>query len=347
MLSKVTTAQSREPLGLTMPKTSPSVLLIRLDGIGDALALAPLLAALRARDIPVDAVLSAQNVDAFAPSALRERWAAPFAQRDSSRANLDAIATFGRELSERGYSHALVATEDPGGYRLARACGAPRRIGFANGWGKPLKTMWVRSLLTQTLYRPAGLDPRAPHECEVLFALGASLLDGDAPSRDPKVVGPLVIDSAVPRDKRIAFQVTDKWDRLGIDFEDVIATARTIERGDLHAFASSRETAYADRFEREIGAPVERFDSLPPWKAAIAAAAALVAPDGGAVHVAGMVGTPVAAVFPEQTDFELQAARWTPWAAPGRVVKASPGWPLAATQALERFAMDRAGSNTA
>src|SRR5665213_3355481 len=136
-----------------MSQTSPSVLLIRLDGIGDALALAPLLAALRERGIATDLVLSHANIDAFAPAAVRDRWIAPFALRDGSRANREAVAAFGATMRERGYTHALVATEDAAGYRLARWSGARERIGFINGWGKPLKTLWARSLLTNARYR--------------------------------------------------------------------------------------------------------------------------------------------------------------------------------------------------
>ncbi len=66
---------------------------------------------------------------------------------------------FARTIGARGYTHALVATEDPSGYRVARASGISHRIGFENGWGKPFKSLWVRAHLTQTLHRSAGLDP--------------------------------------------------------------------------------------------------------------------------------------------------------------------------------------------
>jgi ADP-heptose:LPS heptosyltransferase len=316
-----------------MPITSPSVLLIRLDGIGDALALCPLLAALRAANIPVDAVLSTGNIDAFAPGALRERWAAPFALRDTGHANLAAIAAFGVTLAQRGYTHALVATEDPGGYRLAHASGVPHRIGFANGWGKPFKTIWVRSLLTQTLYRPAGLDSRAPHECEVLFELGRPILGlGAKPTRDLGMLRPLVIDNDPPRDSRIGFQVTDKWERLGISFEEVVACVRALAPNSIRAFGSSAESEYAARFSRATSLDIELFATVSDWKAAIAGASVLVAPDGGAIHVAGMVGTPVVALFTSQPNFASQSARWSPWAAPFEILEARVGWPETAAK---------------
>jgi ADP-heptose:LPS heptosyltransferase len=52
------------------------------------------------------------------------------------------------------------------------------------------------------------------------------------------------------------------------------------------------------------------------------------------VHVAGMVGTPTVAVFPPIRDFELQLARWAPWAAPYRALRAEGNWPDQVTGAL-------------
>ena len=71
---------------------------------------------------------------------------------------------------------------------------------------------------------------------------------------------------------------------------------------------------------------VERFEQTEPWKEAIAGAQALVAPDSGATHVAGMVGTPTVAIFAAQPQFDRQVARWHPWAAPYRIIKPEGQW---------------------
>ncbi len=205
-----------------MPESSPSVLIIRLDAIGDALALTPLLAALRERAIPTDVVLRAANANVFSTRAARQILVAPFDLRSSKRATLDAIAFFGNALRGQQYTHVLVATEDPGGYRLARATHAPVRVGFTNGWGKPFKSLWTRGLLTAAVYRSAGLDPKGAHECETLFRLGASLLGGERPTDDPARLRPLVIEREPLPDTRVVVQVTDKWERLGIDLEGVV-----------------------------------------------------------------------------------------------------------------------------
>jgi len=317
-----------------MPQSSPSVLLIRLDAVGDALALAPLLAALREREVPVDLVLTERNRDALAAVAARRRYVAPFALRDESKINRAVISAFGSELRANDYTHVLVATEDPGGYRLARATRAKHRIGFENGWGKPLKTLWIRSLLTKTIVRTAGLDENAPHECEVLFALGASLLEpGAVPTHDLAQLRPMVLDRGPATDARVAFQVTDKWERLGIAFDDVVACARAIPNARFIASSSERE--YAERFAAAAETKIDFFEALEPWKEAIASASALVAPDSGALHVAGMTGTPTVAIFAPRPNLALQTARWHPWASPYRIIEARSGWSTRFSRALD------------
>jgi ADP-heptose:LPS heptosyltransferase len=320
-----------------MPEDSPSVLIIRLDAIGDALALTPLLAALRERAIPVDLVMRDVNAGVFSSRAARRILVAPFELRSSEPRNLAAIDAFGAELSPAGYTHVLVATEDPGGYRLAGATRAPSRIGFSNGWGKPLKTLWTRRFLTTSLYRSAGLDPNAPHEYDVLFALGKPLLGDATPSRDAAALRPLVIENEPAADDRVAMQITDKWERLGIAASDVVEMTRRIAGFGGRFIASSAERDYADEIEISAGIRIDRFDSLDAWKNAIAAAPALVTPDSGALHVAGTIGTPVVGVFPGSPQFDLQVARWSPWAAPSRIVKAERDWPARASDALAQL----------
>jgi ADP-heptose:LPS heptosyltransferase len=325
-------------MGAVMPQTSPSVLVIRLDAIGDALALTPLLAALRERAIPVDLVLRAVNAEIFSARAARAIYRAPFALRSSTPENRQGIAEFGARLRRAAYTDVLVATEDPGGYRLARAIGAPNRTGFVNSWGKPFKAFWARSMLTRAVVRSAGLDPKAPHECAVLWKLGEGLV-GDSPiPRDPRVLRPLILDREVARGDSIAFQVSDKWERLGIEFAQVVRALRDVKDiGPVRAIASEHEAAYANRVADASGVRIERYSAVGPWKETIAEAAALIAPDSGAVHVAGMVGTPTVVIYPPMRDLALQIARWSPWAAPYRSVSAQGAWSNEAMTSLREL----------
>ncbi|HEY1429732.1 MAG TPA: glycosyltransferase family 9 protein, partial [Candidatus Tumulicola sp.] len=318
-----------------MPETSPSVLVIRLDGIGDALALTPLLAAFQTEGVAADLVLSAGNASIFAPGAVRRVEIAPWQLRSNAPADRSAMLAFAREMSTRDYTHVLVATEDPSGYRVARESNVARRIGFENGWGKPFKSLWVRAQLTQTVRRSAGLDARGKHEAEVLFELGRGLIRESKPTVDLARLRPVVLTREMPRDPRIVFQVSDKWERLGISLDDVaLAFRQTATIATVRPIASASERDYAARFEAITGANVDRFDRLDEWKAAIASARAVVAPDSGAVHVAGTIGTPVTAVFPGSAQFELQTARWRPWAAPYRIVRSDNGWPYRVASAV-------------
>jgi len=314
------------------------VLIIRLDAIGDALALTPLLAALRRHGIPVDVVLRRENAGVFSTRAVRDVVEAQFALRSSARSNIEAIDEFGRELQRRAYSHVLVATEDPAGYRLAAAIGAPVRVGFVNARGKPLKSAWARRLLTHPIARSAGLDPKAPHECEVLFELASPLLGGEQPTRDLAELRPLVLEGEPEPDERAAIQITDKWERLGIAIADVVDLIRRVGAyGAPHLLSAQSEAPYAQRIGAAAGVGVSSFASLDPWKNAIAASTAIVTPDSGALHVAGMIGTRTVAIFPPQRGYALQVARWAPWAAPHRIVRSGDGWPARATEALAQL----------
>jgi ADP-heptose:LPS heptosyltransferase len=294
------------------------------------------LAALDERAIPVDLVMRPVNAAIFATRAARRVLLAPFELRSSEGANLEAIDAFGKELSQSAYTHVLVATEDPGGYRLAGATGAPVRIGFTNGWGKPLKSLWARRFLTEGVFRTAGLDSRAPHEYQVLFQL-VKTLTGGVPTRDPALLRPLVIESEPEPGDRVTMQITDKWERLGIASDAVVEMVRRVEGFGGRFIAASAEGAYADAIESAGGISVERFDALEPWKNAIAQAPAFLAPDSGALHVAGTIGTPVVGVFPDSEQFDLQIARWAPWAAPHRIVKSEGNWPVRAADALAQL----------
>lgn len=306
-----------------MPKVSPSVLIIRLDGIGDALALTPLLAALRSRAIPVDIALRSANAGVFSTRAARRIVKADFDLRSSERANLADIERLGSALRQAAYSHVLVASEDPGGYRLAGAVGAPVRVGFANAWGKPLKSLWTRTFLTETVYRSAGLDRRAPHESEVLFRLGTSVTGRESPTRDLAELRPLILDEEPSPDDHVAIQITDKWERIGVPLDDVVAVVRRLSAiGVPRLLAVRSEEPYANHIAETTGIAISFFDEIAPWKSAIAAASLVVTPDSGALHVAGMVGTPVVAIFPPSRAYALQVARWSPWAAPHRIVAA-------------------------
>lgn len=282
---------------------------------------------MRRHGFTIGAVLRAGNAQIFSSRALDRVHVAADGALDASV----------REIRQAQYAAALIPTEKPDGYRLPYRAGIPVRLGFENGWGKPLKTLWIRRMCTRTFFRTAGLDPRAPHECEVVFALVRALCREPEPSRDPHLLRRYVIDEEPQADARVVFQVTQKWERLGASFQDVVRLGECVRLSHGVRFvASEAEARYAQRFGDALSARVETFANLRPWKDAIAAARAAVAPDSGAAHVAGMVGTPVLSCFAAE-NFRLQSRRWAPWAAPHRVIAIEGAWPLVAADALEEL----------
>jgi ADP-heptose:LPS heptosyltransferase len=155
------------------------VLLVRLDGIGDALVCTPLLEALRAAGHEVGIALSDRNAgifvrDAFVATHVLERipWR-------GCRARADA------EIAEAHYDVALIASEEPEAYALAR--GIRERVGFTTGWAKPLKSIWARARLTRGVRRAATVARSRVHEVLTMFGLGAGLVAGE-PSGDARAL---------------------------------------------------------------------------------------------------------------------------------------------------------------
>lgn len=314
------------------------ILLIRADGIGDALACAPLVAALRAAGHELGIVLGTRNRDAFARQTFahvhvlqRIPWPAHGATPESRDAALRAV----RALR---YDVALVASEELDAYAFARAARIPMRVGFINGWEKPLKTLQVRSLLTRALVRSASATRVREHEAVTLFGLGAGLHAEDEPTRDVARLRAVVLDAAAVPHRYVVLQVSHKFAAFGLDTAAYATLARELGWRQVHALAVGDDAALVARVAEDAGIAGEAELTVPAWKARIAGARAVVTPDSGAAHVAGMVGVPVVDCFAPRPTVARDVARWRPWAAP---VRARVLDPTHDTEALaERLARD-------
>jgi len=303
------------------------VLLVRLDGVGDAAVCVPLVVALREAGHEVGVALTTRNAGLFDPSAILAEHVLERIPWPAHGSAPETTARARAEIAALRYDAALIASEEPEAFALAAPIA--ERVGFTTGWARPLKTLWVRARTTRTVSRSQRVGGEEAHEVEVMYRLGAGLVRSASPPADLQrlraVVGaPLSVERSgaehLPVDDvpRVVVQAGPKWVSSGVP-PDVVRTV--FQRLARHAriVAAPGDAAWV---REHAGIEPETFPNLRAWVRALAEATRLVTVDTGAAHVAGMLGTPVVDVFPD-AHFEAQVRRWRPWASPCRAFRAS------------------------
>ncbi len=289
--------------------------MIRVDGIGDALACVPLIASLRAAGHSLSALLTTRNAEIFAPGTFEHVHVVeriPWPKHDYTKETWDRALPQARR---QRYDIALIASELPAAYIFARRAEVPDRRGFHNGFQKPFKSFWVRRQLTSAMYRPA--HPSHPrHEVEVMYDLGRSLTAESQPPKDPQRFRGLLLESPAPQQDVPVIQVTRKW-LSGSHNEDDVSRwfAALCAHEPFEGFCSVEERALGERIGESAGLRMRYFATVAEWKTAVASAPFVITPDTGAAHLAGMLGIRCTDIF-GPANFNVQAARWSPWAAP-------------------------------
>ena len=294
------------------------VLLVRLDGVGDAAVCVPLIASLRDAGHEVGAALTTRNAGVYAPDALIAQHVLERIPWPAHGSTPETTARAKGEIAAVRYDVALIASEEPEAFALA--AGIRRRVGFTTGLARPLKSLWVRARATHAVSRSQRVGGEAAHECEVMFRLGAGLVRDVTPPRDRARLCPLLAatEGKGSAGARIVVQGGPKWLASGVSRETLRALhARLRER--VRVFATPGDAA----FVRDVaGVEPETFGTVRAWVEALASADAVVTVDTGAAHVAGMACRRVIDVFPDR-DFDAQVRRWHPWAAEYRAFRAS------------------------
>jgi ADP-heptose:LPS heptosyltransferase len=312
-----------------------NVLLVRVDGIGDALVCAPLVAALRDAGHAIGALLTTRNAEAFAAGTFAR---VHVVERIPWPAHGSTAASYASALAEARaarYDVALVVSEEPEAYRFARECGAPVRVGFTNGWEKPLKSLWVRSRLTRAYVREASAWRARRHEVEAVFLLGTGLHAELAPTRDVRRLRPLVMRDAGPRNDIVALQVAHKVHASPAGAAEFLAVAGRV----AHRYRTVVVASHSDaELARSLATPhrldCRIYDAVGTWREALGCVRAVVTPDGGAAHLAGMAGVPCVDVFGVRPHVAYDVRRWRPWAGPARTLVSGPE-PLATAAAVD------------
>jgi ADP-heptose:LPS heptosyltransferase len=300
------------------------VLLVRLDGIGDAAVCVPLIAALRDAGHEVGVALTTRNAGLFAPNAIHAEHVLERIPWPAHGSTPESTARARTEIAAQRYDVALIASEEPEAFALAQ--GIPERVGFTTGSARPLKTLWVRGRTTRTVSRSQRLGGDHAHEVEVLYRLGAGLVRDERPPADCWRLRTLLTDEPNILTTRagdqgsnvITVQVGAKWLQAGVA-PDVLRTVvtRLARYGRIVAAPSETEAMH-----RLTGIAPQTFESTRSWVELLACSMTVVTVDTGAAHVAGMSCGRVIDVFPD-ANFEAQVRRWRPWASPYRAFRAS------------------------
>ena len=248
---------------------------------------------------------------------------------DEDPAERARVAT---ELRASHYTDALIATEEPIGYSLGLMSGARRRAGFWHRFEKPLKSVWQFAHLTDAVYRPAAWVEEPEHEVNAIHRLALRLGAAAHPSSDPVLLRQwlnIEPDAGASTNGALALQVARKWFELGWDARALARmTIAALEASSLQRcvlLAGPDDAGHARAVLEAL--PAQQRDggttrsvetsTLSRWLGAIGSARALLTPDTGAAHAAGMLGVPVVDVF-GPVRFQQLSRQWRPWAAPAR-----------------------------
>ena len=310
-----------------------TVLVVRPDGMGDVLLTGPAVRAVAASGAAVTFLAGPHGAGAAAllPGVQRVlTWRAPWIEPEPGPFSPESVQSLVRQLGPLGLQAALIFTSFhqsalPTALAL-RLAGVPRIAAISEDY--PGSLLDVR-------YPPPGDIPEAERNLALARAAGYVLPPGDrgrlavtADLPDPRALTGggryLVVhaSASVPARSPSAAATTAIVAALAAAGHRVLVTGSAAESALTAAVARPAPAATVPPLD--LGGRT----TLPELAAVLAGAAAVVAPNTGAAHLAAAVGTPVVSLFAPV----VPAARWAPYGVPS-VVLGQPDAPCAGSRA--------------
>jgi len=327
---------------LTPSVVTPSVVVLRVDKIGDLLVSTPALRGLRCAlpEARITLVTSPgcadvlrgssaiDGIEVFDPTASRQARAQTV--RKLRALHPDVIFTFTPKSSI---------------YVLARRIGAPVRVGFGYQ-ARPLDRAVAHFAFTHPVFSavPEAIEraSEVPHHAEELLALlpavglPATRLPMEVPIPEAdRAWACTLLASRHCQAPPIVLHLSNKWLDDGWTATDVVALLDLLSRPpggparDPEAVrpvvatigpADARlRSAVTSRMVNRHGLLVLDNLTFGRWAAIIAASALVVSPDTGAIHLASATRRPVVGVYAAHR-FHIFSRQWGPWMVPSRTV---------------------------
>ena len=283
------------PGALRELRAGERVLVTRLDYLGDVVLSLPLVDAIRAHapGVEVDYLTRRPAADLLARD---DRFSRVWALEKGARATLSLI----RALRSRAYSAVIDLYSNPRSAWLSWATGARVRVG-GNRRGR-------RHLYTH----PIVVPPDVRRVTDVFLRYGAPLgIEAGRASRPTLQIKPdesaaadalLAGAGVLPRGARVGIHPGGKWSvkRWPTEkFVELIGLVREDIGADVVVFEGPGEADATERVRERVGGRATFLPVLPirTLAAVISRLDAMVACDGGVMHVAAAVGTPTVGVF--------------------------------------------------
>lgn len=287
----------------SLPAEPRRILIVRLGALGDVARVLPMLNGLRKRfpAAEIDWVVQSKAADLLAGHPQIDRlWVVPF--RRWSEALSPAARQLRRLMRERRYDLVLEFQGMLKGTVLALAAGGPGavRVGWGPGHTRNLSWLWSHGLRY-----PPGKDVNRHLRHRVLV----DWLDvPDVPAAPLRVPG---VDTApvdafldgleVPRPWILAYPGSStagrhkRWEPER--FRSALARIGDLSGGTVLVGWGPAEEEEAQELARSLGAPLVPRTSIRQLAHLVGRCDLFVGMDTGPMHIAGLMGTPVVAVF--------------------------------------------------